>query len=141
MLRAAVAAIVSWTPIVRCLITACSVGLIALLGSSVDSLAKPKRPIWSATHCFCICGVDIQSGTGGVYDHKGLGCFVLEGKTCNREDPDTGIILTGKLSGCSQYKQGMFGESSGQLLDPGTQGSTRPRVGSGATGGVLTPGQ
>jgi hypothetical protein len=90
-------------------------GPAMLLGSSAVSLAvqqgepvespqgetiERSKPI-GANRCTCVCIAGTLSTEGYYYTLGHLGCYGLEDKTCNIEDPKTGGIRGGKLAGCS----------------------------------------
>jgi hypothetical protein len=64
-----------------------------------DASAKPKKGHDGQCHCMC----DAPSGNfaGNYYNPGSLSCNAFIGATCNIENPDTGLIETGKLSSCS----------------------------------------
>jgi hypothetical protein len=59
----------------------------------------PKN-LGGADQCYCACDT-ASGGEVSLYDSRGLSCMAFDGATCNRENKATGLIESGKLSGCS----------------------------------------
>jgi hypothetical protein len=78
----------------KCLLGA-AVG--ALLSAGAPAFALDDRPF--GFECECVCetasGISYQ-----YYRDLGLGCPVLNNRTCNVENPQTGLIETGRTFGC-----------------------------------------
>jgi len=72
----------------------------ALLAAAAGTAwALPKKQ-GGSDQCYCAC--DTASGSEvSLYDSRGLSCSAFDGATCNRENKSTGLIETGKLSGCA----------------------------------------
>jgi hypothetical protein len=64
-----------------------------------DGWAKPKRG--HDGQCHCICDAPSGNFAGNYYNPNGFSCNAFMGATCNIENPDTGLIETGKLTSCS----------------------------------------
>jgi hypothetical protein len=75
--------------------------------------------------CECWCHTSNTSTPQFYYD-LGLGCGVLNNRTCNIENPQTGLIETGRTDSCSPAREpaGTGGLQPGGILDPGS--STTP---------------
>lgn len=93
---------------------------VVLLVSSASAAMALDNVVVGDGRCLCMCET-ANSGYYGTYDSVGYGCGALENRTCNIENPNTGLIETGRLWGCSPASS--------------SSGNGRP-----ATGGILTPG-
>jgi hypothetical protein len=77
-------------------------GLGLLLGTSADSLARPKRFDPAKVYCQCTC----HGESGGHKDlswEKVAHCK-LNGRSCSFNDPYTGQKTPGKLDSCMECK-------------------------------------
>jgi len=72
----------------------------ALLAASAAPAAALDNGVTSDTRCQCFCDTGITASYD-TYDSRGYGCGALEGRTCNIENPQTGLIQTGRLLYCS----------------------------------------
>ena len=73
--------------------------IVLLLASLSPALALDNVVIGDG-RCDCMCET-ANAGNYGTYDSVGYGCGALNNKTCNIENPNTGLIETGRLWGCS----------------------------------------
>jgi hypothetical protein len=78
--------------------------------------------------CSCYC----TAGKFEVYEGKAYDCDAFNGKTCNAEDPKTGIIKTGRLQDCGDqyYNPKTPKVKPGGAEQPGTESpGVRPKGG------------
>ncbi|MEZ5670023.1 MAG: hypothetical protein R3F55_21820 [Alphaproteobacteria bacterium] len=72
-----------------------------------------------SVRCECVCETANMSAVR-IYDSVGYGCSALWNKTCNAENPATGLIETGRTAMCSQTQADTrSGPWSGVLTHPG----------------------
>jgi hypothetical protein len=78
--------------------------LCAILSAmSYSASARPKGGVSGRCECTCVA----NSGVGGIlmsqrtYDSHGYSCGAFNNATCNLNNPNTGGVATGTLSGCS----------------------------------------
>jgi hypothetical protein len=91
----------------------------AALLAGVTPAAALDNVVIGSGRCDCMCET-ANAGNYGTYDSVGYGCGALEGKTCNIENPQTGLIETGRLWGCSPTNDDLQSRIQGGLqLDPG----------------------
>jgi|HigsolmetaAR201D_1030396.scaffolds.fasta_scaffold107649_1 hypothetical protein len=103
-----------------------------LLAASAAPAAARDNIVVGDGRCDCFCET-ANAGSYNTYDSVGYGCGALENRTCNIENPQTGLIETGRLWGCSPANGQSI--STGTLtLDPGTTG------GGGGSGPRIQPG-
>ena len=104
--------------------------IVLLLASLSPALALDNVVIGDG-RCDCMCET-ANTSNYNEYDSAGYGCGALENKTCNSENPATGLIETGRLWGCSPTNDNM--QSTAPLngvFDPTTGGGpviVRPGV-------------
>jgi hypothetical protein len=106
-------------------------------------LAPITLPAWAlddnpvgSMRCQCYCE-SANTGSFNVYGIAGSSCGPLEGRTCNIENSQTGLIETGRVAACLPLEEesnagsnfpGMFETSPGVLDNPGQWQTSRPTV-------------
>lgn len=92
-----------------------SLGLATALAlvAATPGHALDNGPVGSS-RCDCMCET-ANTGYYGTYDSRGYGCAALENRTCNIENPATGLIETGRLWGCGPTRTDAV--SAGALLN------------------------
>lgn len=99
---------------------------VALLAASAAAPASALDNVVIGNGvCSCMCET-ANTGSYNDYDSRGYGCGALEGRTCNNENPQTGLIETGRLWGCGPA-QGASNQTliqGGAVLDFGSAGQT-----------------
>src|SRR5262249_8533918 len=74
-----------------------ALGLTVLVGTSAVSVARPKTPI---AQCSCMCVTSSGLSDRKSYNNPGASCGTFNDKACNMENAQTGVVETGKLTGC-----------------------------------------
>ena len=101
----------------------------AVLIAGVGPAAALDNVVVGDGRCDCMCET-ANTGHYGTYDSVGYGCAALENKTCNIENPQTGLIETGRLWGCSPTRDNLQSSiQGGLLLDSGDGGGQPSRPG------------
>ncbi|MEZ5670024.1 MAG: hypothetical protein R3F55_21825 [Alphaproteobacteria bacterium] len=107
---------------------------VGLFGLAVAAIAAASPALaldnvgGGGSRCDCYCET-ANSGYYGEYDSVGYGCAALENKTCNIENPNTGLIETGRLWGCSPTRPSdQSRANAGVLQDSGVIAPSTPQV-------------
>ena len=109
---------------------------LTLVAATTPALALDNVVVGDG-RCDCMCET-ANTGYYGTYDSRGYGCGALENRTCNIENPATGLIETGRLWGCSPTRTDAV--SAGALLNNLLEQGTWQVPGGSAPGGSGTPG-
>ena len=99
-----------------------------LMASAAPAAALDNSSIGSGRcECFCDAG---SIGGFNTYDNPGS-CGALTNRTCNIEDPATGLIRSGRTLGCSPERStsSQAQIQGGAVLDPGNGGGQPGRPG------------
>ena len=78
-------------------------GALILASTTLPALALDNSTIGSI-RCQCFCE-SANTGSFNVYDIAGSSCGPLENRTCNVENPQTGLIETGRVWACSPLEE------------------------------------
>jgi hypothetical protein len=105
-------------------------GMVAalLMASAAPAVALDNSSAGGGRcECFCDAG---SIGGFNTYDNPGS-CCALENRTCNIEDPATGLIRSGRTLGCSPERStsSQAQIQDGAVLDPGDGGGQPGRPG------------
>jgi hypothetical protein len=108
----------------RGLLASAILALVPVLATSAQ--ARDNNEIFGfQCECWCATG---NLFTSNYYYDLGLGCGALNNRTCNVENPQTGLIETGRTTSCAPAREpaDIGGVQPGGILDPGS--STGPGV-------------
>jgi hypothetical protein len=72
---------------------------LALAATGTPALALDNSPITNP-RCECMC--DAPSFAAPIMiQNNGLSCMAFNNRACNMENPDTGLIVTGRTDACT----------------------------------------
>lgn len=114
-------------------------GVLLLCASAGNALALDNNTGPGGT-CGCICTASNGMSSIMNYDSHGYACSAFENRTCNVEDDQTHLIVTGQTWGCTARTGSGAASGATQndaVLDPGAGGAAQPRFNGAALPGLL----
>jgi hypothetical protein len=73
---------------------------LALCAVGTPALALDNRPM-SNPRCECMCDAPSFAEPIMIQNNAGLSCSAFSNRACNMENPDTGLIVTGRTIACT----------------------------------------